>query len=185
MAFAKVAHTKRRTIARIEAEYRQLDRVVRALGTTGLERSVPGFGARARIPRERWTAKDALAHIVEWKRQALRALRREASDPELRGLPIDRKNRVLYERWHSRPVREVVAYHRAVQRDISAALRELPEAYYAKRRSPHWPGDLLGHAAGHRRRHLEPLVTRSRGAIRAQATDARSDSGPRPRARRR
>src|SRR5512143_130688 len=98
MAFAKVAHTKRGTIARVEAEYRELDRLVRALGTAGLERSIPGFGARARIPRERWTGKDALAHIVEWKRQALRALAREPSDPELRGQTIDRKNRVLYER---------------------------------------------------------------------------------------
>lgn len=166
MAFAKVAHTKRRTIASVAAEYRSLDQVVRSLGTSGLEQAIPGFGARARIARERWTAKDALAHIVEWKRQALRALRREASDPELRGLPIDRKNRVLYERWHRRPARDVVAYHRAVQREITAALRALPETYFARRRSPHWPGDLLGHAAGQRRRHLEPLLTRGprRGA---------------------
>jgi len=127
-----------------------------------LSREIPGFGARARIRRERWTAKDALAHIVEWKRQALRALRSEASDPTLRGLPIDRKNRVLYERWHRRPPRAVIAYHRAVQRDVMKALRELPEAYFAKRRSPYWPGDLTTHAAGHRRRHLEALLVSAR-----------------------
>lgn len=158
MPIAKVAHTKRRTIARVETEYRALDRVVRRLGTRGLTRDIPGFGARARIRRERWKAKDALAHIVEWKRQALRGVRSEASDPELRRLPIDRKNRVLYERWHRRPAREVIAYHRSVHREVVAALRARPEAYYAKKRSPHWPGDLLGHAAGHRRRHLEPLL---------------------------
>lgn len=158
MRYAKVAHTKRRTISRVASEYRAVDRVVRALGTRGLERPVPGFGARARIRRERWTGKDALAHIVEWKRQALRALRRERSDPELRGLPIDRKNRVLYERWRARPARAVIAYHRSVQRDIEAALRALPESYFAKKRSPHWPGDLIGHAAGHRTRHLERLL---------------------------
>ena len=122
---------------------------------------MPGFGARARIRRERWTGKDALAHIVEWKRQALRALRSEASDPTLRGLPIDRKNRVLYERWHRRPPGAVIAYHRAVQRDVMKALRELPEAYFAKRRSPYWPGDLTTHAAGHRRRHLEAMLAPS------------------------
>src|SRR6266850_8482145 len=97
-----VTHNKRDTTRRVEAEYRALDRVVKRLGTKGLEAEVPGFGARARIKRERWLRKDALAHIVEWKRQALRALRKEASDQELRGLPIDRKNRRLYERWRGR-----------------------------------------------------------------------------------
>jgi hypothetical protein len=162
MAFAVVRHTKRGTIANVAAEYRALDRAVRRLGTRGLERDIPGFGARARIKRERWLAKDALAHVVEWKRQALRALRKESSDPELRGLPIDRKNRRLYERWHRRPARDVVAYHRAVHRDVMKALRALPEEYFAKRRSPFWPGDLRGHSAGHRQRHLEAIERQRR-----------------------
>lgn len=153
----KVRHTRRATIARVEAEYRALDRVVRRLGAVGLARPVPGFGERARIRREMWTKKDALAHIVEWKRHQVRGLRRERSDPELRGLPIERKNRVLYDRWRRRSVREVIAYHRAVHRDVRAALRALPEGYFSKpARSPIWPNDLVGHAAGHRRRHLEP-----------------------------
>src|SRR5512140_2101647 len=150
-----MTHTKDDTIARVAAEYRALDRVVRRIGTAGLELPVPGFGARARIRRERWLGKDALGHIVEWKRQGLRALRHEPSDPRLRGLTIERKNRALYERWHRRPARDVVAYHRAVHRDVIAALRALPEAYFAKRRSPFWPNDLVGHARGHRERHLE------------------------------
>jgi hypothetical protein len=160
VTLAKITHTKRRTIARVGAEYRALDRVVRTLGADGLRRPVPGFGARARVRRETWTAKDALAHIVEWKRQALRALRHETSDPKLRGLTIDRKNKVLYGRWHRRPVRDVVAYHRAVQRNVMKALHSLPEAYFAKKRSPYWPGDLTTHAAGHRVRHLEVLAKR-------------------------
>src|SRR5512141_1965118 len=139
MASPKVAHTKRRTIARVEAEYRELDRVVRALGTTGLQRPIPGFGARARIARERWTAKDALAHIVEWRRQALRALRKEASDPDLKGLPIDRKNRRLYDRWHARSAREVVAYHRTIHKETITALRGLPDEYFRRRLSSIWP----------------------------------------------
>ena len=152
----KQRHTKRDTIARVQAEYRALDRVVSRLGEGGLREVVPGFGARARIKRERWLAKDALAHIVEWKRQALRGIRREASDPRLRGLPIDRKNRVLYERWHRRPASAVIAYHRAVHREILEALRARPEAYYRDPpRSPYWPNDLIGHARGHRVRHLE------------------------------
>src|ERR1700687_3317179 len=148
-------HNKRETMARVEKEYRALDRVVRRLGTRGLNEDVPGFGARARIKRERWTRKDALAHIVEWRRPALRALRTEASDPELKGLPIERKNRRLYERWHSRSAREVVAYHRKVHTDTMQAMRRLPEQYFRKRLSPLWPNDLIGHSAEHRRRHLE------------------------------
>src|SRR3954463_3307058 len=150
-----VLHNKRETTARVEAEYRALDTVVRRLGATGLEQPVPGFGARARIARERWLRKDALAHIVEWKRQQLRALRKERSDPELRGLQIHRKNQILYERWHTRPAREVIAYHRVVGRDIRSAMRVLPPAYFAKRVSAQWPNDLVGHSAEHRRRHLE------------------------------
>ncbi|HUQ42703.1 MAG TPA: maleylpyruvate isomerase N-terminal domain-containing protein [Candidatus Limnocylindrales bacterium] len=148
-------HNKADTIARVDAEYTALDAVVRRLGTAGLEGDVPGFGARARIRRERWKRKDALAHIVEWKRQALRALRKEPSDPKLRGLVIAEKNRALYRRWHSRPARDVVAYHRQVHRDVMTAMRALPDEYFRKRFSPQWPNDLVGHSAEHRRRHLE------------------------------
>ena len=150
-----VIHNKRETMARVEKEYRALDRVVRRLGTRGLNEDVPGFGARARIRRERWTRKDALAHIVEWRRNALRALRKDGSDPELKGLRIDQQNRKLYERWHSRPARAVVAYHRKIHKETIAAMRRLPPAYFAKRFSPFWPNDLVGHSAEHRRRHLE------------------------------
>lgn len=150
-----IRHNKRDTIARVEREYRALDRVVRRLGSKGLEEAVPGFGARARIERERWLRKDALAHIVEWKRNQLRTLRHEGPDPELKGLDIAHKNRTLYERWHERPTREVVAYHRAVARDVRAAMRMLPDAYFARRFSPIWPNDLVGHARWHRERHLE------------------------------
>lgn len=150
-----VMHNKRETMARVEKEYRALDRVVRRLGTRGLGADVPGFGARARIKRERWTRKDALAHIVEWRRNQLRALRKEPSDPEFKGLKIDQANRKLYRRWHSKPARAVVAYHRQVHRETMAAMRALPPAYFAKRFSPLWPNDLIGHSAEHRRRHLE------------------------------
>ena len=155
-----VIHNKRETMARVEKEYRALDAVVRRLGTRGLNQDVPGFGARARIRRERWTRKDALAHIVEWRRQALRALRKETSDPDLKGLPIDRKNRRLYERWHSRSARDVVAYHRKIHKDVMTAFRRLPEQYFRKRRSSIWPNDLVGHSAEHRRRHLEAPAKR-------------------------
>jgi len=130
-----VLHNKRETIARVEREYRALDAVVRKLGSRGLEDPVPGFGSRARIKREIWLRKDALAHIVEWKRQQLRALRKDPSDPALRGMKLDRKNRYFYEKWHARPAREVVAYHRSVGREIRDAMRALGNEYYADRKS--------------------------------------------------
>jgi hypothetical protein len=150
-----VTHNKRDTIARVEAEFRALDRVVRRLGTKGLEAEVPGFGSRARIKRERWKRKDALAHIVEWKRQQLRALRREPSDPKLRGMRLHEKNAYFFRRWHRRAARDVVAYHRGVGRQIRDAMRGLDPEFYAKRFSPLWPNDLVGHSAEHRRKHLE------------------------------
>jgi hypothetical protein len=153
-----VMHNKRETIARVGKEYRALDRVVRRLGTRGLNEDVPGFGARARIRRELWTRKDALAHVVEWRRNALRTLRKESPDPELKGLRIDRRNRKLYERWHARPARDVVAFHRRIHRETIAAMRALPDEYFRKRLSPIWPNDLVGHSAEHRRRHLETLA---------------------------
>ena len=150
-----VMHNKRETIGRVDREYRALDRVVRRLGSKGLAAPVPGFGARARIYREKWTRKDALAHIVEWKRNQLRALRKESSDPQLKGLRIHLQNRVLYRRWHSRPVRAVVTFHRKTHKETMAAMRHLPDQYFQKRLSPLWPNDLVGHSAEHRRRHLE------------------------------
>jgi uncharacterized damage-inducible protein DinB len=151
-----VTHDKRETIGRVEAEYRALDRAVRRLGTKGLEAEVPGFGARARIKRERWTRKDALAHIVEWKREQLRALRKEPSDPKTRGMRLHERNAFFFRRWHSKSARAVVAYHRGVGQEIRSAMRALGPEYYAKRFSPQWPNDLVGHSAEHRRKHLEP-----------------------------
>ena len=151
----KVWHNKKDTIARVEREYRALDRTVRRLGAKGLDEAIPGFGSRARIRRERWRRKDALAHIVEWKRNQLRALRKEPADPTLKGLEFHLQNRRLYLRWHRRSAREVIAFHRSVGKEIRAAMRALPDDYYRKRFSPIWPNDLVGHARWHREHHLE------------------------------
>ena len=163
MPSRKIRHTKKATLARVAKEQRALDRVVRGIGVAGLARPIPHFGARARIRRERWTGKDTLAHIIEWERQALRALRHEPADPRLRGRPIDRKNRILYDRWRRRSGREVVAYARSVHREVRAALRALPDEYFTRTpRGPAWPNDLVGHPAGHRTRHLEALLAAKR-----------------------
>ena len=116
-----------------------------------------GGAAAAGVPST--PGKDALAHIVAWKQHQLRTLRHEKRDATLRGKPIDVQNRMLCRRWHRRTVREVVAYHRSVHRDVIAALRARPESYFADPpRSPMWPNDLLSHSGQHRERHLEPLL---------------------------
>lgn len=148
---------------RVEAEYRALDRAVRALARTGLDRPVPGFGERARIRRERWTYKDALAHIVTWKEWQLAAMQRVKWDPSMRGLTTHQKNRLVYERWHRRPAREVVDWHRRLQREIMRTLRVVPTEVFTTKRSPHWPADLVGHSAQHRKRHLEASVASRKG----------------------
>ncbi len=152
---APVRHTRASVLRRAEREYRDLDRAVRALSRGRLDRTVPGFGARARIRRERWTYRDALAHILAWKSWQIDALRRVPQDPELRGLTISAKNRLIYDRWHPRPARDVVAWHRQLHREIVRVLKALPDDTFKKRWSASWPNDLIGHSAEHRRRHLE------------------------------
>lgn len=150
-----VKHTRASVIKKVETEYKALDRAVRALLPEGLGRPVPGFGARARVRRERWTYQDALAHILAWKSWQVGALRHDPLDPEMRGLPIDRKNRLIYERWHSRPAEDMVAWHRRIHRDALRTLRSLPAEAFRAKRSAYWPNDLVGHSEAHRKRHLE------------------------------
>jgi uncharacterized protein DUF1706 len=151
-----VRHTRASVLRRVDSEYKALDRAVRALmRERALDRPVPGFGSRARIRRERWTYKDALAHVLAWKRWQIDALRRAPQDPTLRGLTIAQKNRRIYDEWHRRPAEDVVRWHRSLHREIMKALRALPAEVFSAKRSPHWPGDLTGHPEGHRRKHLE------------------------------
>lgn len=148
-------HTRATVMRRVDDEYRSLDRAVRSLARDGLDRPVPGFGRRARIRRERWTYKDALAHILAWKQWQIEALQGVPRDPAVRDLTIDRKNRRIYEQWHDRPARDVVAWHRRLHRQIMRGLQALPAQAFATRRSPYWPNDLIGHSVEHRKRHLE------------------------------
>ncbi len=150
-----VRHTRASVVERVDKEYRALDHAVRAVAREGLDRPVPGFGARARIKRERWTYKDALVHILTWKDWQIRALQHVPQDPTMRGLTIAQKNRRIYDRWHRRPATEVVAWHRQLHREILRTLRAVPDAAFSAKRSPYWPNDLVGHSEAHRKRHLE------------------------------
>jgi hypothetical protein len=65
-------------------------------------------------------------------------------------------------RWRDRSPQEVLAWHRQVQEDVLAALREAPKEWFSGReRRPEWPIDLDGHSTYHRVKDIErALATR-------------------------
>ncbi len=140
-------HTKRGVIARTRREFAILDRLVKRLRAADWTRRVP------RPPtRDPWTVKDALAHIVYWKEHSARVFRGERRQPEMRGLDVNAINRLIYRRWRRRQPRELVAWHRQVQKDVMKTLAANPPAWFARRdRSPKWPLDFDAHSADHRR----------------------------------
>src|SRR2546422_11562438 len=102
-------HTKRTVVARARREFAILDRRVSRLKPADWKRRVP------RPPtRDPWTVKDALAHIVYWKEHSARVFRGERRLPEMRGLDVNRINRLVYVRWRRRRRLELVAWHRRV-----------------------------------------------------------------------
>ena len=139
-------HTREEVIERVSREYRLLDAVVSRLSPDDWAR--PLGRPEAKDP---WTVKDALAHITHWKADTARAARHERRPAEERGLNESEGNHLVYDRWHDRPVDAVVAWHRQVQTDVLAALREAPDGWFSDRdRRAAWPFDLDGHSAQHR-----------------------------------
>jgi hypothetical protein len=148
-------HTKQSVIRRVQREYEALDRVIRSLARGGLDRPVPGFGARARVRRERWTYKDTLAHILFWKQWQMETIAHRPHAEKPQGLTVHDENRWIYQRSHKRSARAVIAWHRRLQREVLEALRAAPSATFTAKLSGQWPYDLDGHVAAHRKRHLE------------------------------
>lgn len=158
-----MTHTRASVIDRVEAEYRALDRVVRALRPADWRR--PAMREQAPI---RFAAKDVLAHITAWKWRQVRVVRRDKGPLRPYEPPktaaINDTNAGIYRRSHRTPVATLIAEHRAAHRAMLKALREAPAAYFAKPRSAQWPYDAVGHVAEHRRKHLEPLLGATRRA---------------------
>ena len=101
--------------------------------------------------KEPWMVKDALAHITYWRADVARSARGRRRPPEERGLGENDANHLIYMRWRDRSPQEVLAWHRQVQVDVLAALREAPEEWFSDReRRPEWPYDLDVHSAYHR-----------------------------------
>ena len=151
-------HKKRDVIARTRREFAILDRLVKRLRAADWKRRVP------RPPtRDPWTVKDALAHIVYWKEHSARVFRGERRLPEMRGLDVNAINRLIYLRWRRRQPRELVTWHRHVQKDVMKTLAANPPAWFSRRdRSPKWPLDFDAHSADHRRDDIEAALAPER-----------------------
>jgi mycothiol maleylpyruvate isomerase-like protein len=151
-------HTRAEVIRRTIREFKLLDGLVSQLTNDEWRRQVPRPETK-----DPWTVKDALVHITYRKANMVRTIRKQRRPPEERGLPPDELNHVVYLRWRSRSPREVLDWHRQVQRDLVAALKEAPPAWFSGReRGPHWPYHLEGHSLFHRVRDIEGALERDK-----------------------
>lgn len=146
-------HRREEVIERAKREYRQLDRLVAKLTRKQWALHVPRPEGK-----DPWTVKDALAHITHWKANTVRALRKERKPLEERGLQIQQTNHFVYMKWHDATPQEVLAWHRQVQKDVLKALKEAPDAYYAKDYNENWPFDLDGHSVFHRVKDIKKTL---------------------------
>lgn len=151
-------HTRAEVIGRTIREFRRLDGLVSKLTSEEWKRLVPRPETK-----DPWTVKDAVVHITYRKANVVRTIRKQRRPVDERGLPPDDVNHVVYLRWRSRSPREVLAWHRQVQRDILAALQEAPPAWFSGReRGPDWPYHLEGHSSFHRVRDIEGALERDK-----------------------
>ena len=144
-------HTREEVIERAIREFELLDQLVANLNDEDWERLLPRPETK-----DPWTVKDALAHITFWKANTARSVRKQPRPPEERGLQYNDENHLIYMRWRDRTLQEVLVWHRQVQEDLLAALREVSDEYFSgKERNPQWPFDLDGHSTYHRVKDIE------------------------------
>jgi hypothetical protein len=150
-------HNREEVIERTIREFELLDHLVENLTNEDWARLV----IRPEV-KEPWTVKDALAHITYWKAGVARSARKQRRPLEERGLELNDLNHLIYMRWRDRSPQEVLAWHRQVQEDVLAVLKELPEVWFnGKEHGQDWPGDLDSHSSYHRVKDIErALATR-------------------------
>ncbi len=150
-------HTREEVIKRTIQEFELLDHLVANLTNEEWNRLV-----QRPETKDPWTVKDALAHIIHWKADVVRKIKKQPVPVEEKGLNYTDGNHLVYLRWHNRPPQEVLAWHRQVQKDVLAALQEAPEEWFSGReRGPDWPGDLDGHSAYHRVKDIEQALKKT------------------------
>lgn len=147
-------HTREEVIRRTVREFRRLDRLVNNLA----DEEWDGLLARSET-KDPWTVKDALAHITHWKADTVRKIKRRPIPKEEKGLNWTDGNHLIYKRWRDRSPQEVLAWHRQVQKDALAALRDAPAEWFSGReRRAEWPFDLDGHSTHHRVKDIEQAL---------------------------
>ena len=151
-------HSRAEVIKRTVREFERLDRLVANLKPEDWKRLLPRPETR-----DPWNVKDALVHITHWKANTVRVINKKPRPPKERGLDVNDENRLVYRRWRRRSPKDVLAWHRQVQTDVLAALREAPEEWFTgRKRGPDWPFDLDGHSAYHRIRDIERALTQEK-----------------------
>ena len=150
-------HTRAQVIKRTTREFERLDRLVSKLSSEEWNRLL----ARSET-KDPWTVKDALAHITHWKADVIRKMKRLPVPAEEKGLNETDGNRLVYKRWRRRSPNEVLAWHRQVQKEALAALKETPAEWFSGRdRRARWPFDLDGHSSYHRVHDIEDALKKS------------------------
>ena len=147
-------HNREEVIKRTIREFRLLDQLAAKLTNQDWKRLVPRPETK-----DPWTVKDALAHITHFKADIIRSIKGQRKPPEERGLNITDENHIIYMRWRDRSPREVLAWHRQVQKDLLATLKAAPEEWFgSKDHRPEWPFDLDGHSEYHRVKDIEQAL---------------------------
>ena len=147
-------HTRKEVIERTIREFKLLDRLVANLSDQDWKRRVPRPETK-----DPWTVKDALAHVTHFKADIIRSINRQHKPPDVRGLNITDENHVIYMRWRDRSPQEVLAWHRQVQKDLLAALKDAPDEWFGgKDRGAEWPYDLDAHSEYHRVKDIEQAL---------------------------
>lgn len=147
-------HTREAVIQRTIQEFERLDQLVGDLTAEQWNRPLPRPETK-----DAWTVKDALAHITHWKADTVRKFRKQPVPKEEKGLNWTDGNHLIYKRWRDRSPQEVLAWHRQVQQEALAALRDAPEAWFGNReRRAEWPFDLDGHSSYHRVKDIEQAL---------------------------
>jgi len=154
-------HTRESVLKRVLDEFDALEAAIAELGEDDWAHLLG-----KREGKDPWTVKDSLAHITYWKAKSVRSLRGERRKRGEAALPtsITESNHLIYEELKDRTVAEVLAWHREVQAELVAAIKDAPDTLFSKReRSPEWPFDAAGHSTEHRVKDLERPFAKDRG----------------------
>lgn len=150
-------HRRREVIKRTIREFKLLDDLVSNLTDEDWHRLLPRPETK-----DPWTVKDALAHVIHFKADVVRKIRKLPIPIEVKGLSETDENHLIYVRWRDRSPQAVLAWHRQVQDEVLIALQEAPEAWFSGReRQPEWPFDLDGHSSYHRVKDIEQALKKS------------------------